>query len=45
MLLKGEEKLMRELDVVKLLRAVRDIRLMKDAQLLASEAILLKFQR
>ena len=34
---------MRELDVVKLLRAIRDVRLMKDAQLLAGEAILLKF--
>lgn len=41
----GQEKLMRELDVIKLLRAIRDVRLLKDAQLKRSESILLKFQR
>ena len=41
----GKEKLTRELDVIKLLRAIRDVRLLKDAQLTASESILLKFQR
>ena len=41
----GEEKLMRELDVIKLMRAIRDIELFKNATLLRSEDILLKFQR
>jgi len=41
----GQQKLQRELDVIKVLRAIRDIRLLKQATLHSSDAMLLKFQR
>ena len=44
-LIQGHDKLKRELDVIKIMRSIRDVRLLKDAQLNLSEQILLKFQR
>ena len=42
---KGEEKLERELDVVNLLRSIRQLRLMAQVLLGPQERMLLKFQR
>ena len=44
-LLQGRDKVMRELDIVKVLKSVRDIRLMKEAHLTTTENMLMKFQK
>ena len=44
-LLQGEEKFLRELDVVKLLKAVRDVRVMKQSNMSQLDQMLLKYQK